>query len=188
LCVDVSNWDETKAGIQSVLPVDGLVNNAAIAEVVPFFDVTPDSFDRQFSVNVKSILNVSQVVAQNMKERGVGGSIVHVSSQASKAGLAGHVVYAGTKGALDSMCYVMALELGPFQIRVNCVNPTVVLTDMGRENWSDPAKGGTMLSRIPLHRFAEVEDVVHAIIFLLSDKASMINGTTLPIDGGFLSC
>ena len=74
--------------------------------------------------------------------------------QASKAALKNHVVYAGTKGALDIMAKVMALELGAHNIRVNCVNPTVVLTDMGRANWTEPSKAEGMLSRIPLHRFA----------------------------------
>jgi L-xylulose reductase len=80
----------------------------------------------------------------------------------------------------------MALELGPHQIRVNSVNPTVVMTDMGRLAWSDPARGEPMLARHPLHKFAEEDDVVNGILFLLSDKAAMLHGTFLNIDGGFL--
>jgi L-xylulose reductase len=80
----------------------------------------------------------------------------------------------------------MAVELGQYGIRSNCVNPTVVLTAMGKLAWSDPVKAGPMLGRIPVGRFAETEDVVNACIFLLSDKSSMCNGTMLPIDGGFL--
>ena len=76
---------------------------------------------------------------------------------------------------------------GPKGIRTNCVNPTVVMTAMGRKAWSDPVKAGPMLARIPVGRFAECEDVVNAIMFLLSDKAGMCNGTMLPVDGGFLS-
>jgi len=68
------------------------------------------------------------------------------------------------------------------------VNPTVVLTDMGVQNWSDPVKAGPMLDKIPLHRFAEVNEVVDVVVFLLSSKAAMIHGVTLPIDGGFLAC
>ena len=80
-----------------------------------------------------------------------------------------------------------ALELGPNNIRVNAVNPTVTMTAMGKVGWSDPAKAGPMLAKIPLGRFAEVEDVVNCILFLLSKKAAMVNGVTLPIDGGFLA-
>ncbi|CAF5184390.1 unnamed protein product, partial [Rotaria sp. Silwood1] len=75
------------------------------------------------------------------------------------------------KAAVDSLTRVMALELGPHQIRVNSVQPTVVLTDMGRMAWSEEKKAAGMLSRIPLNRFAEVEDVVEPIIFLLSNKS-----------------
>lgn len=83
---------------------------------------------------------------------------------------------------------VMALELGPHGIRVNCVNPTVVLTDMGRLGWSEPQKAKSMLDKIPMGRFAEVGEIVDAVLFLLSDRASMINGVYLPVDGGFLAC
>jgi len=83
---------------------------------------------------------------------------------------------------------MMALELGQHNIRVNAVNPTVVLTPMGEMAWSDPKKAGPMLSKIPLGRFAKPREVSETIAYLLSDKASMINGVTLPIDGGFLSC
>lgn len=82
----------------------------------------------------------------------------------------------------------MALELGPFNIRVNCVNPTVVLTEMGKLGWSDPKKSQQMLDKIPLGRFAEVSEVTNAVLFLLSDKSSMCTGIALPVDGGFLAC
>jgi len=86
--------------------------------------------------------------------------------KASQAALANHTVYCGTKGALDSITKVMALEFGPHNIRVNCVNPTVVMTNMGRIGWSDPAKADPMKSKIPLGRFAG------KIIFLFLKKAT----------------
>ncbi|XP_046662831.1 D-erythrulose reductase-like [Homalodisca vitripennis] len=104
------------------------------------------------------------------------------------AALKDHVVYCGTKSALDSVSRVMALELSPHNIRVNTVNPTVVMTDMGRVGWSEPAKANEMLRKIPLGRFAEVDEVVNTILFLLSDVAPMVNAVTLPVDGGFLAC
>jgi len=187
VCVDLSNWDETRKVIKSLLPIDALVNNAAYAQLEPFLESTEAVFDKIFNLNVKGLANVAQIIAQDMKNRKVSGSIVNMSSQASQAALAGHLAYCGSKGAVDIMTKVMALEMGPYNIRVNCVNPTVVLTDMGKVGWSDPVKAGAMLAKIPLGRFAEVEEVVNAIIFLLSDKASMINGVTLPVDGGFLA-
>lgn len=188
LCVDLSDWGATETALSDAGPMDLLVNNAACAMLQPFLEVTPEQFDMSFNVNVKAVLHVSQIVARGMKARGRGGSIVNISSQASQCALKDHAVYCATKGALDMLTKVMALELGPYQIRVNSVNPTVVMTDMGRVGWSDPTKARTMTSRIPLGRFAEVEDVVNSVLFLLSDKSSMTNGVTLPVDGGFLAC
>ncbi|KAM9817464.1 L-xylulose reductase [Neosynchiropus ocellatus] len=187
VCVDLEDWEATESSLQNVGPIDLLVNNAAASTLQSFLEVTPDQFDRAFNVNVKAVLQVSQIVARGMKSRNSGGSIVNISSQASQCALRDHTVYCATKGALDMLTKVMALELGPHQIRVNSVNPTVVLTDMGRRGWSDPEKAKPMMSRIPLGRFAEVDDVVNAILFLLSDKSAMINGVHLPVDGGFLA-
>ncbi|XP_041939625.1 L-xylulose reductase isoform X1 [Alosa sapidissima] len=188
VCVDLSDWEATEAALKDVGPVDLLVNNAAYASLQPFLEVTPEQFDMSFNINVKAALHVAQIVARGLKARGSGGSIVNISSQASQCALRDHAVYCATKGALDMLTKTMALELGPYQIRVNSVNPTVVMTDMGRIGWSDPEKAEAMTSRIPLGRFAEVEDVVNSILFLLSDKSAMTNGVTLPVDGGFLAC
>ncbi|XP_074477008.1 L-xylulose reductase-like [Sebastes fasciatus] len=188
LCVDLADWGATEAALQDVGPVDLLVNNAAYYYLQPFLEVTPDQFDQSFNVNVKAVLHVSQIVARDMIARGSGGSIVNVSSQSGQRALKDHAVYCATKGALDMLTKVMALELGPHQIRVNSVNPTVVMTEICRLKWSDPEKAKTMMSRIPLGRFAEVEDVVNSILFLLSDKSNMINGVSLLVDGGFLAC
>lgn len=119
-----------------------------------------------------------------------GSCIVNVSSLASMVGIHGHSVYSATKAAVDSLTKSLALELGGDArgIRVNSVNPTVVLTQMGRANWSDPAKSGPLLDAIPLHRFAEVDDVVGPILFLLSESSAFVNGHCLPIEGGYLAC
>ncbi|XP_044155099.1 L-xylulose reductase-like [Bufo gargarizans] len=186
VCVDLGDWSATEAALSNIGAVDLLVNNAGVALLQPFLDVTQEAFDRSFDVNVRATVVVSQIVARHMIKRGVGGAIVNVSSQASQVALQDHSVYCATKGALDMLTKTMALELGPKKIRVNCVNPTVVMTDMGRANWSDAHKAAPMLNRIPLGRFAEVDEVVHSILFLLSDKSTMITGSCLPVDGGFL--
>jgi NAD(P)-dependent dehydrogenase (short-subunit alcohol dehydrogenase family) len=122
-----------------------------------------------------------------MIERGQGGAIVNLSSQSSMVGLLDHTAYCASKGALDQLTRVMAVELGPHQIRVNAVNPTVTLTPMAEMAWSDPVKSGAMKARIPLGRFASPLDVAHTVAYLLSEQADMIHGTTLPVDGGFLA-
>lgn len=117
-----------------------------------------------------------------------GGSIVNLSSLAGLSAFAGHCVYSATKAAVDGLTRGFALELGPKNIRVNSINPTVVFTEMSKPNWSDPAKVEPLLNHIPLHRFAELHEAIDPIIYLLSDKSSFINGHSLPIEGGFSAC
>jgi L-xylulose reductase len=166
--------------------IDLLVNNAAIAILEPFLKTTAEAWDKTMAVNLRAVMIVSQVVASQMIERGVAGSIVNVSSMASFQALHDHAAYCASKAGLDQLSAVMAVELGQHGIRVNSVNPTVVLTEMGKRAWSDPVKGGPMLARIPLGRFAECEDIASVVCFLLTDGAAMLNGLALRIDGGFL--
>ncbi|XP_032525460.2 L-xylulose reductase-like [Danaus plexippus] len=187
VALDVGDYDKTRQVIDDLGHFDALVNNAAIANCQPFLECSPDVFDRMVNINVKSVINISQVVARKMIEKKIAGAIVNVSSQAAKKALKNHTIYGATKAALDSVTRTMALELGPYGIRVNAVNPTVIMTEMGKTEWSDPIKANAMLSRIPLDRFGEVSEVSDAVLYLLSDKASMINGVELPIDGGFLA-
>ncbi|XP_066469695.1 L-xylulose reductase [Tiliqua scincoides] len=188
LCVDLGDWEATEAALSTLGDIDLLVNNAGVALLQPFLEVTKEAFDRSVSVNLRAALQVSQIVARKLIARGTPGAIVNVSSQASQRALANHTVYCSSKSALDMLTKTMALELGPQKIRVNSVNPTVVMTEMGRLNWTDPQKAGDMIRRIPLGKFAEVDDVVSSILFLLSDESSMITGAMLPVDGGFLAC
>lgn len=113
---------------------------------------------------------------------------MNISSLASMTSFEGHSVYSATKAAVDSLTRSFALELAPRQIRVNSINPTVILTRMGRSNWSDPAKAEPLLQRIPLRRFGEVHEVVNSVVFLLSDASSFINGVSMPLEGGFGAC
>ncbi|KAJ8935114.1 hypothetical protein NQ314_013010 [Rhamnusium bicolor] len=174
-------------GLKDVGPIDLLVNNAGLAILGPLTEVKEEDVDRLFAINIKSLINVTQIVVKDLLARNAPGSIVNVSSQASLAGLNNHTVYCASKGAVDAFTRATALEYGPKQIRINCVNPTVIMTDMGKLGWSDPKVAGPMLEKIPLRRFGEVQEVVDAVTYLLSDKSSMITGTCLPIDGGYLS-
>ena len=191
ICIDIGNWNETKEAISKHAgPIDLLVNNAAYAKLTPVVGaaVTEQECNDHFDVNVKGIINITQIVAQGMIDRKNGGSIVNVSSQAGLVALKDHLVYCASKAAVDSLTKVFALEYGPFNIRTNAVNPTVTMTDMAKVGWSEKEKADAMLSKIPLGRFAEVPEVVDAIVYLLSDKSSMINGTLIPIDGGYTAC
>lgn len=101
---------------------------------------------------MKALINATKIVVKNLIARNVPGSIVNISSQASIAGLLNHTVYCATKGAVDAFTRATALEYGPKGIRVNAVNPTVIMTDMGKLGWSDPAIAKPMLEKIPLRR------------------------------------
>jgi L-xylulose reductase len=164
-----------------------LVNNAGISVPQPLLETSVEAFDRTMAVNVRAVLLVTQVIARDMIRRGEGGAVVNLSSQASIIGIRDHAAYCASKGALDQLTRVMALELGPHQIRVNAVNPTVTLTPMGEMAWGDPRKSGPMLARIPLGRFAKPAHVANAVAYLLSDQSDMIHGAALPVDGGFLA-
>jgi L-xylulose reductase len=183
---DLANAEQARQAADSAGEIDLLVNNAGITNLQSFFDTTLEAFDEIMAVNVRAVLVVSQVIARKMVARGTPGAIVNVSSQSSMRALQDHTAYCASKGALDQLTRMMALELGPHDIRVNAVNPTVTLTPMGEFAWSDPVKRNGMMARIPLKRFATPRDVSEVIAFLLSDQARMLNGVVLPIDGGFL--
>ncbi|KAJ8923050.1 hypothetical protein NQ315_001599 [Exocentrus adspersus] len=187
ITLDLSDWAKTEEALQNIGPIDLLVNNAGLAILGPLTEVKEEDVDRLFGINVKSLINATKIVVNNLLARNVPGSIVNVSSQASLVGLNNHTVYCASKGAVDAFTRAAALEYGPKGIRVNAVNPTVIMTDMGRLGWSDPKVAGPMLEKIPLRRFGEVQEVVDAVVYLLSDKSSMITGTCLPVDGGYVA-
>ncbi|XP_060568418.1 L-xylulose reductase-like [Ruditapes philippinarum] len=182
--LDISEWDKTREVVENLGPIDLLVNNAGIIKHTPFLEITKEEFDDHHNINFRAAFNISQVVARGMAERGNGGAIVNISSIAAIRTTAYHTSYSPSKAALDMMTSSMAHELGC--IRVNSVNPTVVMTELGKKVWGDPVKQAAVLSRIPIGRCAEEEDIVNATVFLLSEKSSMITGVTLPVDGGML--
>lgn len=189
--VDISDWNATRNAVTELGDIHLLVNNAGIAKLESFLHVKPDTFDTMMNVNVKAAINVSQVVAQRMILQKLSDksarscAIVNVSSVAAQHALLDHTVYCATKAALDMVTKSMALELGEHGIRVNSVNPTVVMTEMGKKAWGDPAKSKPVLDRIPLGRFAECADVSDVVLYLLSDYAQMINGSSIMVDGVF---
>jgi L-xylulose reductase len=187
ITADLADAEHARRAAEHAGDADLLVNNAGISIPQPAMQTTIDAFDRTIAINVRAAMIFSQIFAGNLIRRGKGGAIVNVSSQASKVALADHLAYCASKGALDQLTRVLALELGPHNIRVNSVNPTVTLTPMGKMAWGDPAKSGPMLAKIPLGKFADPIDVAHAVAFLLSDQSRMITGVTLPVDGGFLA-
>ncbi|XP_016070899.1 PREDICTED: carbonyl reductase [NADPH] 2-like [Miniopterus natalensis] len=116
VCVDLSDWEATERALSGLGPMDLLVNNAAVALQQPFLETTKETFNRSFSVNVRSVFQVSRMVAQGMIDRGVPGSIVNVSSALAYATLPNLAVYSSTKGAMTMLTKAMAMELGPHKV------------------------------------------------------------------------
>jgi L-xylulose reductase len=169
------------------LDLDGVVNCGGFGgEIATPMETDIDVFDKVISVNARGALLVIKHAAPSMIRRG-GGSIVNVSSQASLVALAGHISYGSSKAALDNITRVSALELGKYGIRVNSVNPTVVMTPMSAWYWGRPDIEKPFLDAMPLGRWATEDEIAAPIVFLLGDGASMITGVSLPIDGGYSS-
>ena len=188
VCADLSN-QKFMPDLEKVFAehdCDMLVNNAGTGGLTSFDDMTEENYDRIMQVNLKSATFIAQAFSKNFKSK--NGSIVNISSQAAFVPLPQHTSYCISKAGMDMLTKMMALELGSKNIRINSCNPTVVMTDLGKSAWSDPVKAETVLKKIPLRKFAEVDEVVQPILFLLSDAASMVNGCCLPVDGGYVNC
>lgn len=184
---DLTSEDEIRTAV-SGLDLWGVVNCGGFGgEIATPQDTDIAVFDKVISINARGSLLVIKHVTPGMIAGGRGGSIVNVSSQASLVALSGHISYGSSKAALDNITRVSALELGRYNIRVNSVNPTVVMTEMSAYYWGRPDVGPPFLEQMPLGRWATEDEIAAPISFLLSDDASMITGVSLPIDGGY-SC
>ena len=185
LVVDIEDLDAAAAAAAGALPIDLLINNAGITALQSALETDMATMRTVLAVNTMAPLRLAQIVARDLIARGKPGAIVNVSSVASTVAFADHAAYCASKGGLDALTRVLALELGPHGIRVNAISPTVTLTPMGELAWSDPQKSAPMLKRIALGRFATPADIAEVILYLLGDNANMINGVVLPVDGGF---
>jgi len=189
ICVDIQDWSQTRKLIKDAGQIDYLINNAALNIAGSIMSATSEDFQKTMDTNVRSALNISQTVADGMIKRG-GGSIVFVSSIAAKTPIIKQGIYAISKAALGMLSKSLALELGKHNIRVNTVNPTVFPSDMSAKSVSNP--DGPFLTnlrtRTPLNRIANVEEIVNAVLFILSDATPMINGQEIMVCGGFTTC
>jgi 2-deoxy-D-gluconate 3-dehydrogenase len=164
--------------------VDILVNNAGIARVLSLLETTAEVWDEVAAVNLRAPFLLAQTLAPRMiKQR--SGKIINVSSNAGLVAVDKHAAYCASKGGLNMLTKVMALEWGPFNIQTNAIAPTVILTPMGEQVWGDPARGDPMRAKIPLGRFGQPIEVADLILFLASPASDLICGTTVVIDGGY---
>jgi len=186
--MDIKHRDQISAAVAEALAyfgrIDILVNNAGIGPPAPALDVTEADFDDTLNVNLKGTFFVSQEVGRHMV-RNRAGKIVMLSSQAGFVGLPTESVYCMTKAAIAHLTKCLAVEWGPHNVNVNAVAPTFIRTP-GTVKWlENDAFRSDLLGKIPLGRVGEPVDVCGAVLFLASPAASLINGATLLIDGGF---
>lgn len=185
LVLDVADAPALEHALAASQAFDLVVNCAGIALLESAVEMKVESFDTVMAVNARAAALVASRCGRAMIAAGICGSIVNVSSQASLVALDAHLCYCASKAAMDAITRSLCLEFGPHGIRVNSVNPTVTLTPMAEQAWADADKSAAALRNIPLGRFAQVEEVVAPILFLLSDGASMVSGVALPVDGGY---
>ncbi|MEP0320757.1 SDR family NAD(P)-dependent oxidoreductase [Bauldia litoralis] len=186
--LDVRNM--IAATIEAFGDIDVLVNNAGILAAGDFLKIDEEDFDRVLRVNLKGAFLCSQAAARHMVERieagGRPGSIVNLSSVNAVFAIANQVPYSVSKGGLNQLTRVMALSLAPHGIRVNAIGPGSIATEMLDSVITDPEQRGKILSRTPLGRIGDPQEIAAIAAFLASDEASYVTGQTIYADGGRL--
>jgi NAD(P)-dependent dehydrogenase (short-subunit alcohol dehydrogenase family) len=185
LTLDVRDLDATRRAIAEQAPFEILVNNAGTNKPAPFVEVKAEDFDFVFSLNVRAAYFVAQAVARRLIEAGRGGSIINMSSQMGHVGGPTRTVYCATKHAMEGFTKAMAIELAPHKIRVNTLAPTFIETPMTRPFFQNQTFREDTLRRIKLGRLGQLEDLTGAIVFLASDAAGLMTGSSLVVDGGW---
>ncbi|EJE1911459.1 D-threitol dehydrogenase [Listeria monocytogenes] len=187
LQVDITkkeNIEKVVAEIKKVYPkIDILANSAGVALLEKAEDLPEEYWDKTMELNLKGSFLMAQIIGREMIATG-GGKIVNMASQASVIALDKHVAYCASKAAIVSMTQVLAMEWAPYNINVNAISPTVILTELGKKAWAGQV-GEDMKKLIPAGRFGYPEEVAACALFLVSDAASLITGENLIIDGGY---
>ena len=164
--------------------IDILINNAGMHLKKPINDVTDEDFQKVILTNQTAMFSLTREVAKIMQKQ-CSGVVLNISSMASRYGIPYVVAYTASKSAIEGMTRAMAVELSPYGVRVNCIAPGFIRTNMSSLALDkDPDRKKKVLSRTPLGRLGKPEEVADAALFLVSGSASFITGVVLPVDGG----
>lgn len=188
LRLDVTNEHHWTGAVDTILAesgrLDALVNNAGILTIKPIQNTTNEEWDRIFDINVRSVFLGTRAVVETMRNA-QKGCIVNVSSIYGLVGAPGAAAYQASKGAVRLFTKACAVDLAPFNIRVNSVHPGVIATPMTQHILDDPKHGPALLGPTLLGRAAQPMEVSQAVLFLVSDEASFVHGSELVVDGGY---
>jgi 3-oxoacyl-[acyl-carrier protein] reductase len=165
--------------------VDGLVNNAGQTQVGPFLDITPEEWESVIRTDLTAAFHTSRAALPSMVERGTG-SIVNIASRLGQMGITETAAYSAAKAGLIGLTRSLAREFGPTGVRINAVAPGMTVTEMTAD-LLDSETGRARLRDMPMGRYGRADEVADAVIFLLSDRASLFTGQTLnPNAGGYM--
>ena len=189
--VDVTCKEEVLGLVEATVKrygsLDIMVSNAGIVRAAPFLEMSEEDFDAVIRVNLKGVFLTGQAAANQMVKQGGGGAIVNMGSVNGVTAIPTIAGYNASKGGVANLTRCMALSLAPHGIRVNCIAPGSIMTDVLRKVADNEAEMYRVLSRIPLGRVGEPEEVGEIAAFLASDSASYIHGETIYCDGGRLA-
>jgi NAD(P)-dependent dehydrogenase (short-subunit alcohol dehydrogenase family) len=186
---DITNYNEIKIIINKQPKIDILINNAGNNIPEHFTKVKTKNMEYLVKINTIAAFNIAQLCALKMikfkNRKKIGGSIINMSSQMGHVGGSIRSVYNMNKWGLEGLTKGMAIDLAKYNIRVNTVAPTFVVTPMTKKFLKNKKFKRETLNNIPLGRFAEMSEIASVVVFLASDAASMIHGTSLLVDGGW---
>ncbi len=185
LKLDVSDTSQVEAHIAQGQAFDILVNNVGTNRPKNFLDVSLEDFDAVLDLNLRAAFFVAQAAAMAMRKAGTRGSLIHISSQMGHVGGVNRSLYCASKWGLEGLSKAIALDLAADGIRSNTIAPTFIETAMTRPFFEDPVFRASVLSKIKLGRLGLVEDIMGAVVFLASEAAALITGTSVVIDGGW---
>ena len=192
LCIpvqfDLTNFSGIPTLVQQLTkehgPIDVLVNNAGINQKKDFTEVTDEEFQKIINTNVTAVFALSRELVKQMLKQG-GGNIINISSMASQYGIPKVIAYTASKSAIEGMTKAMAVELSPHGIRVNCIAPGFIATDMSAKALNgDMERMNKVMSRTPMGAMGKPGDIADYALFLATDSSKYITGTVLPVDGG----
>lgn len=180
---DVSDSEAVRKMFEETGDIDVLVNNAGISEQKLFTDITDEDWRKMMSINLDGVFYCSREAVKTMVRK-KSGSIINISSMWGEVGASCEVHYSAAKSAVIGLTKALAKEVAPSNIRVNCIAPGVIDTDMMKE--FDEDTKNALIEETPLGKLGKPEDIANAAVFLASEKASFITGQVLGVSGGFI--